>query len=1363
MMMLLCLTLLTGFIWAQGFETFDNFPVSDLPYYYTSTFTAEDGSEWNYIRVRGDYQISGNALMLGKDQTPPSQLYSGIISGGMGIISFEYMQAFSTDVNLTVMVNDVVLATLTSSNQQGLVLPSGNIPVNIAGDLVLKFINTDSEAGQVVIDNIMWTGYSGNPLPAIILQDTSLSGFSYSEGQGPSAAQNTYVMAVNLTEELQIAAASAFELSLSPEGDFTDALALLPQQGAIQNTAIYIRLKSDLISGEYAEQSTELSSLAATSREIILSGVVYPQMTGDGYFVDLEGEGETKGAYASGDVNLSGKDWNFTEALIGTDAADFKNGLRSVRLRGYGSSMVSMLEDKAEGLGNLSFLYRRYGSDAQVEWIVEYSSDSGESWNQIGSAFSAPASGDVIRYSENVNVPGNIRIRIKSSADTGSSNRRLNIDDILLTDYTAPSEPQINLTESALSGFAYSLGAGPSVAQSFSLSALNLTAALVLSVGTAYEISLNPDSGYVGELTLTPSSGSITPTTIWVRLKTDLPVGQYNQLLVLETAGWEAQSLPLSGNVLPIQIPIAPIALPASEITSHSFVANWQAAANAEEYYLDVYTYGSGSGPIEELFISEYIEGSSYNKAIEIFNGTGVAVDLSDYQVQLYSNGSDTISNSISLEGILADQDVFTISHSSADYQILQLADLTNSSVINFNGDDAIALYKESTSSYVDIFGVIGNDPGSAWTADGGYSTQDRTLVRMGWVTSGIAQNPSGTGAEAFTTLDSEWECYAQDTFSFLGEHTLTRETIAYVPGYQNLPVGNVTSYPVSGLDGDTQYFYVVRAANIYGSSEASNEIAVLTGILATPTEQASNLEAAIARTSLQLEWTPGNGARRMALINTNNSFTNPIDGNVYPANPVYSGSGQQVIYNDATQIIEGMPYNGILVENLQANTTYYFRVYEYNGSGSQSMYLTTTAPNNPAAFTTLEEAYTGYYSEIDGYGIQLKAQLHQLLRTTHSTEYSYDALWNQLSYTDEDPDNSNNIIQIYTGWSMPKYHSGGSTTEWNREHTWSKSHGGFDETRPAGTDLHHLRPCDATVNSAKGNKDFDNGGDEYVDASPYPGYSANTGCYTTSSTWEPRAEDKGDVARMMMYMAIRYEGTDTSYDLELVDYSNSSPSGQPYYGKLSTLLAWHMQDPPDAWEARRNERIWERQGNRNPFIDHPEFAQMLWTPYPQTATNISNTGFTATWSEPISGQAYYLQVAMDSLFTDFVSGFANYNAGTNTEIELTGLDQGSTYYYRLRTFLGSGYSMYSPFAQVSTTAPDPVPTTLSIEITSGAVCLRLTPVNTATAYRVFAADQPDDTFSDITEEGNFSDDTTWSCAVAENRKRFFKAYAIWE
>ncbi len=153
------------------------------------------------------------------------------------------------------------------------------------------------------------------------------------------------------------------------------------------------------------------------------------------YLVDFEGA-PAKGAYASGNVVLNGINWNMTEALIGgSEPADWKNELKSARLRGYGTSSMTMLEDKTEGLGTVSFYYRRYGTDTQVDWKVEYSSDEGDTWTQVGEDFTAAASDTEQLFSEEVNVVGNVRIRIKRATESGTKNQRLNIDDILLTDY----------------------------------------------------------------------------------------------------------------------------------------------------------------------------------------------------------------------------------------------------------------------------------------------------------------------------------------------------------------------------------------------------------------------------------------------------------------------------------------------------------------------------------------------------------------------------------------------------------------------------------------------------------------------------------------------------------------------------------------------------------------------------------------------------------------------------------------------------------------------------------------------------------------------------------------------------------------
>ena len=115
-----------------------------------------------------------------------------------------------------------------------------------------------------------------------------------------------------------------------------------------------------------------------------------------------------------------------------------------------------------------------------------------------------------------------------------------------------------------------------------------------------------------------------------------------------------------------------------------------------------------------DLFFSEYIEGSSQNKAIEIYNGTGSPVNLSDYRLELYSNGASAPGAATAvLSGTLASGDVYVVSRSDADPVIVAQADLLNSTVVNWNGNDAIALRKISTNSFVDVFGQIGNLPPS--------------------------------------------------------------------------------------------------------------------------------------------------------------------------------------------------------------------------------------------------------------------------------------------------------------------------------------------------------------------------------------------------------------------------------------------------------------------------------------------------------------------------------------------------------------------------------------------------------------------------------------------------------------------------
>ncbi|GAA3825398.1 endonuclease [Streptomyces coacervatus] len=235
------------------------------------------------------------------------------------------------------------------------------------------------------------------------------------------------------------------------------------------------------------------------------------------------------------------------------------------------------------------------------------------------------------------------------------------------------------------------------------------------------------------------------------------------------------------------------------------------------------------------------------------------------------------------------------------------------------------------------------------------------------------------------------------------------------------------------------------------------------------------------------------------------------------------------------------------------------------------------------AAATTTDYDSTYYKNAIGKTGASLKSSLHTIISS--QSKISYSAVWDALKVTDQDPNNSNNVILLYSGVSRAKSLNGGDTGDWNREHVWAKSHGDFGTATGPGTDLHHLRPADVTVNSIRGDKDFDNGGSTV---------SNGGGSLTDSDSFEPRDADKGDVARMILYMAVRYDGGDGFADLEPDEKVDNGSA--PYIGKLSVLKQWNDEDPPSTFEENRNQVIYDTyQHNRNPFIDHPEWVDAIW------------------------------------------------------------------------------------------------------------------------------------------------------------------------
>jgi uncharacterized protein len=162
----------------------------------------------------------------------------------------------------------------------------------------------------------------------------------------------------------------------------------------------------------------------------------------------------------------------------------------------------------------------------------------------------------------------------------------------------------------------------------------------------------------------------------------------------------------------------------------------------------------AADGDFQDLIISEYIEGSSYNKALELYNGTGEAIDLSNYSLELHTNGAETTDKSLSLSGTLGAGEVLVLANEGADQAILAQADIKNSYVINFNGNDPITLKKDDT--IIDSIGQVGSSANFA---------ADVTLVRKDAVVTG--------DADVTDSFDSagEWNSFSKDTFDFLGSY----------------------------------------------------------------------------------------------------------------------------------------------------------------------------------------------------------------------------------------------------------------------------------------------------------------------------------------------------------------------------------------------------------------------------------------------------------------------------------------------------------------------------------------------------------------------------------------------------------------
>jgi len=251
-----------------------------------------------------------------------------------------------------------------------------------------------------------------------------------------------------------------------------------------------------------------------------------------------------------------------------------------------------------------------------------------------------------------------------------------------------------------------------------------------------------------------------------------------------------------------------------------------------------------------------------------------------------------------------------------------------------------------------------------------------------------------------------------------------------------------------------------------------------------------------------------------------------------------------------------------------------------------------------------------GYYNSATGNGYTLKTQLKSIISNGH-IDQGYSALYDAYVLSDNDSfyENDNTVLDMYSenpsGDDSYNYNHNDRTCGnynsendcYNREHIFPQ--GFFNEQLPMRTDIHHVVPTDGYVNNRRANYPFGEVTNDTWMSNNGSKVGQNTFGSYSGVVFEPIDEFKGDIARMLLYFAVRYEDevTDNSWDNHTTTNNPLNGTNNQVYETwyLQLLYKWHNDDPVSAREIKRNNEAYIFQGNRNPFIDFPEYVNLIW------------------------------------------------------------------------------------------------------------------------------------------------------------------------
>jgi len=385
--------------------------------------------------------------------------------------------------------------------------------------------------------------------------------------------------------------------------------------------------------------------------------------------------------------------------------------------------------------------------------------------------------------------------------------------------YTINAVPTITVTEVTIPAF--SATAGSSQDQTITVNGTNLTGDITLALSGTDKAMFE-----LSEYEITPTSGTVTDKVITITYTPTAP-GSHAATLTLSSQDATDVIRNLTGTASLAQ----PTVNTPTNITNTGLTLNWNEVTGATEYEVNVYTKTTGTVTATDLFISEYGEGSGGNKKyVEIFNGTGNDVDLSNYVIKKAVNGADwnTTVYSFPASTVLVNGSTFVLANNSADV----IGATAYDGFCTWNGNDAIGLFKNDV--LIDVFGTPTSDPGDGigWTIAGiTKASVDHILIRKPTVTSPTTDwdASAGTTAEDSQWIVSDFLYNATNQTTDLGSHTMDGFGTIKTPIIGSPFTVSATSLQIGGLTAATTYYYTVTAKNGSYVSPASVEASAAT------------------------------------------------------------------------------------------------------------------------------------------------------------------------------------------------------------------------------------------------------------------------------------------------------------------------------------------------------------------------------------------------------------------------------------------------------------------------------------------------------------------------------------------------------